>query len=652
MAGQLTSIALFIILTLGIGYSVLWLTRATREKNPLIALLEIAAVGIATWSFLGPVLDTLRIPLHITVYLAIALACPITAFAYAIKESKASEYLAQLGKGWSKTATACAIIAIIAGAFVFWMFHTGATSYPYLEDDDPWNHAQSTLYVALEHTARVDPAVRELNGGYAFYLDPYPPSYDIMMGVLRQANDSTSWTLKFFNALLCGLAVVFAYLAARAYLGGDQKGALVAIILAVLPSFMSHFIWSQTIAVTVFPIALFAAVKALDDKSWRIPAIIAVASMMVTQPVVSTVFGVTLFLLVALIAAHELMQPKAKKTVAGFKGILARFPKTVAGLIVGAGGLALSLIGYWIPQIIKWTWAGFLRLRGGELTSGWGGDYALQSYKIWTEVINPPMGGRIDQAIGWGLVLSVTLLLGILVILATGKRTLNLRKGWRHIHLLIWTALLTYAVLAPTFGMPGWGASRTWVYLAIPLAFLAAEGAFILTRTLTKSDALRISIVLLIAIGIISTSLPAKWAQQTNPGWPPGAQWMATQGQGGGVQYPELVGYLETQRAIPKNSRVYAMCGGDQRPIGFDFISYPWDPQAAAFRHAGLNHTPEETIAFLSGMGYDYVAIDISCVREHGENKTVEFTQALSATGRFQPVLQPQTGGFLLARLV
>ena len=639
----LAAVALFFTLSLGLGYSVLWLARASRDKHPLIALLEMLAVGVATFSFLGVVLNLLRIPLHITVYLALALACPLTALAYAIKDGRAREHLTKLRHGWMATATVCAVIALIAGAFVFGMFLKGAFAYPYLEDDDPWNHAQGTLYVAMERTASIDPDVRALNPGYATYMEPYPPTYDVMMGVLRQANDSTVWTLKFFNALLAGLAVIFAFLAARSYLGSDQKAALAAVTLAALPSFMSHFIWNQTLALVVFPVALYAAVKALDDKNWIAPAIVAVASMMVTQPVVSFVFGVTLILLVLFLFLYELAQPKAKK-----QKILARFPKTVNGLIVGAGGLLASLVLYWIPQLIKWTWVGILKLRGAEFTSGWGGDYALQAYDIWTQVVNAPMNGRIDQAVGFGIVLTAALALGTLAIIATAQRTLNPKRGWRHLHLLLWFLLLLYAVLAPTFGLPGWGASRTWAYLAIPLALLAAEGSFILARSASKSDAIRLTIVLVIAIGIVATSLPAKWSQQTNPNWPPGAQWTPVQAQTG-IDYPELRGYLEMQRLVLKNTRVYPFCQGDYRAIGFDMVSEPWDPEVAAFRAARLNHTGEEAVAFLIGKGYEYVTLDIACVREQGENATQAFVQSLSETGRLQAAYQHN--GFLLARL-
>ncbi len=650
MAGQAAAIGLFFLITLGIGYGTLWLSRAKRDANPLIALLEILAVGIATTSLVGVVLKLIHIPLHYTVYLALALACPLTAFGYAIKDKRIPESLAKLKQGWTLTATACVIIAILAGAFVFGMFHKGAFSYPYLEDDDPWQHAQATAYIATERTYDIDPAVRELNPGYAFYLEPYPPTFDVLMGILRQANDSTVWTLKFFNALLCGIAILFVFLAARAYLGSDTKAAFAAVTIAVLPSFMSHFIWSQTLALVIFPVALYASIKAFEDRSWLAPAIIAVASMLVTQPVVSLVFGVTLLLLVAFVFLHELTQPKGKKSKTSIKTLLARFPESVNGLAVGAGGLLLSFIVYWIPQILKWTWAGFLKLRGAELTTGWGGAYALQTYNLWTEVINAPMAGRIDQPVGWGLALTVILVLGVIAILASGARTLNPRKGWRHLHLLLWSALLTYAILAPSFGLPGWGASRTWAYLAIPLVMLAAEGASIIARSITRKDAMRAAILLVFLIAIIATSFPAKWSQQTNPGWPPGAHWTATQAANGAIEYPELRGYLQMQQLLPAGTAVYPFCLGDQHAIGFDMVSKPWDIDVARFRYGGLNHTPQETIDFLTSEGYQYVTFTIACVRDHGENTTTKFVQDLSATGRLQ--LTHQDNGFLLARIV
>ena len=59
----------------------------------------------------------------------------------------------------------------------------------------------------------------------------------------------------------------------------------------------------------------------------------------------------------------------------------------VAGTAAIGGGFALSFL-YWAAQIFKWGIDGFLHLRGAEFKTGWVGEYALQKYNFWNEVIN------------------------------------------------------------------------------------------------------------------------------------------------------------------------------------------------------------------------------------------------------------------------
>ena len=609
------------------GYSVLYLTRAKREQNFLLTFLEIAAVGLGTFSFIGVVLQLLHIPLHVSIYLLLAGIVPIWSLFQSIKK-KETDIVFDFGQ---ETIYAGILLFILIAFFIF--FHSGANAYPYLENDDPWNHAQAATYIAREHTYTVDPEVRELNGGYAFYLEPYPPSYDIIMGLMRQMNDSIVWTLKFFNVLLITLGLAFCYLCARAYLNSDLKALFATIILACLPSFMSHFIWSQTIALVVFPVALYATLKALDDATWRIPAIIMIASELVTQPVISFVFGLVVLGLVALVFMHELLQRKKSKRLAD------RFPQTINGFIVGAAGVALSFV-FWGAQLFKWGISGFIKLRGGELTSGWGGSYALQKYSIWNDAINAPMASRIDQATGWGFIVSLCVIAAIVAIILTSRRTLNIKRGWLHIHLLVWFLILLYAVFAPTFDLPGWASSRSWAYLAIPLAFLATEGVFILLNSITRHRIAQLCVLIVLVTGIALTSLPAKIEVQTAQ-WPPGANWLAPQA--------EVPGYLQMQQTLPRNTRVYPFCGGDHRAIGFDMQSDPWDADVSRFRAYGANATGESIIAFLQRHNYEYITMDATCVRDFGEAGTQALAERLTATGRLQPIISQ--GGFLLAQV-
>ena len=78
----------------------------------------------------------------------------------------------------------------------FYIYASGAFKYPYLEDDDSWAHTFGAKYVSMGNNV-FEKDIEKLR-----YINPYPPSYDIWMGILHQTNDSMYWTLKFFNAFI------------------------------------------------------------------------------------------------------------------------------------------------------------------------------------------------------------------------------------------------------------------------------------------------------------------------------------------------------------------------------------------------------------------------------------------------------------------
>jgi hypothetical protein len=620
MSGQILAVIIFSIITLSLGYSVLSLARTTKPKNFLLFLLEIIGVGIGTFAFLGIVFNLLHIPLQVYIYLCIALIVPVIDLVYAIKDKQKWKPSVP----WNEE-TICIILLFIIMIALFALYYKGANAYPYLENDDPWGHAEASLYVAQTHTYSIDQQVREINGLYAFYLEPYPPSYDVLMGLMRQLNDSIVWTLKFFNVLLITLGLAFFYLLAKVYLKSDLKAIFATFMIACLPSFMSHFIWSQTLAIILFPVALYAIIKSLDDKTWRIPAIILIASELVTQPVVSFIFGITVLLLVFFVFMHEWRLGKG-------------WTQTKTAFIVGASGVAVSFL-FWGTQIIKWGGiSGLMSIKGSEFRTGWVGDYALQKYGL-METIFAPHSSRIDQAIGWGPIITFCLVLGLIMVVLSAKRTLMPKKGWVHLHLIAWFIFMFIIVFSPSFGLPGWGSSRMWPELAIPLVLLATEGTFILVSSLTKKQITRLGILLILAIGIFVTSVPAKVAVQTAQ-WPPGAQWVAQE---------EVVGYYQMSQAIPKNSRVWPFCGGEQRAIGFDMQAEPWDLETARFRQRGPNVTAQEAFAFLKMHNYEYVTIDATCVQKWGVDVTTKFVDDLNSMQRLEPVISQS--GFLLARV-
>ncbi|MDD9954358.1 MAG: hypothetical protein OXR66_08560 [Candidatus Woesearchaeota archaeon] len=634
MAGQINAILVFILLVFGFGYSVLWLTKARQEKHIVLYLIEVAGLGLGLFSFIGVVFHLLHIPLHVSIYLIAAFACPLADVLLNFKKKlKKISWKLQFD-----TTTICAFLLLMLMCGFFLVFHKGAFIYPYLENDDPYNHALGSMYVSRMHTYSVDPAVAEISGGYAKYLEPYPPTYDVLMGVLRQMNDSMLWTLKFFNVLLITLGLAFYYLLFRRYLDSDRKALFGTFVLAALPSFMSHFIWSQTLALVLFPVALYSFQRALDDTTWRIPAILMIASVLVTQPVVSFLFGLVVLLLVFLLFLHEYTKNKGS--------FLKRIPKTKEAFIVGALGVATSFL-FWGVQLLKWGVSGISGQKSGELSTGWGGAYALQQYTL-TDIIFAPHNSRIDQAIGFGWVISLLLVLSIIVFFLARSKVFSLKKHWRYIHIFIWFLVLAYLVFAPTLGLPGWGSSRFWAYLAIPLALLVTEGTFILLNSISKDQRIKIGILVVLVLGICFTSVPAKIAvQQAN--WPPGAQWTfaVVNNQ---PTHVELGGYLNMMNTLPKNSRVFVFCTDDNRAVAFDMQSDPWNYDIVSFRKEIVNKTADEIVAFVEVHNFEYITLDATCTRTIGENETVELAQKLTDTQRFQPVQQAQ--GFLLARFV
>lgn len=636
---NIISILSFFFITWSFGYTTLRLLKATQENHPIVELLARFAIGTAVFSLLGVVLKILHIPLHITVYLGLAVAYPTYVLLRSIIKNEPVINDWKIKPFWREQITYILILLGIMMMFTFMMFHKGAFGYPYLENDDPWAHAQGSTYVARMMTYDVDPAVREIQGLYSFYLEPYPPTYDVMMGVLRQTNDSIVWTLKFFNVLLITMGIAFAFLFFRTYLQNDIKGILATFVLVAVPSYMSHFIWSQTIAVILVPVAFYAILRGIEDKTWRVPAMIAIGSQLVTQPVVSMIFGVSVLVLVACIALHEAVAKRgpAKK----------RFTQTISAFIIGAGGVAFSLL-FWGAQVFKWGIDGIFGTKGGEFSGGWASAYAMQQYRF-AEVFFPPSSSRIDQAIGWGPVITLLAAITIIIFLVLWTRSTGIKKDWRYVHMMIWFLALCYIVFAPSFGLPSWGTSRMWVSLAIPLAAVCATGAYILARSIAgKNGLLTLAIIAILAVGIGMTSLPAKIAVQTAQ-WPPGVQWTPIQAENGQIQYPDLQGLLAMSSLIPKNSRVFSFCGSDSRSIGFDMQADPWDLGHAKFRQTVINATSDEISAFLMEYKYEYMTLDLSCSRDFGENATNTLASRLTEMGRFQMIHQQP--GFVLARI-
>ena len=192
---SLITIVLFFVYCYGLGFTVSSFVK--NSENFLERNLMRLGFGLSLLPFLALVLNMIKIPADWRIILALSLVYPLY---YLLRNYKKFNFSFKLTK------TNLSIFIMLIIFFVnFYIYGSGAFNYPYLEDDDSWSHAMGVKYISIEKTAFVGADTP------FHYIDPYPPAYDLLLGILHQTNDSVYFTLKFFNALIISLSTIFFY---------------------------------------------------------------------------------------------------------------------------------------------------------------------------------------------------------------------------------------------------------------------------------------------------------------------------------------------------------------------------------------------------------------------------------------------------------
>ncbi|MEW6529027.1 MAG: hypothetical protein AB1391_04005 [Candidatus Micrarchaeota archaeon] len=486
------------------------------------------------------------------------------------------------------------IIGFFAALFTVALLFHGANQYPYLEDDDPWIHALGVNQIAHTFSARMPVETNAANFD-RWYLEPYPPAFDILLGMLRQLNNSTVFTLKFFNALLAGVAV-FAFYFWIKDLFSDSKwlAPIAAVFISTIPGFMSHFIWAQTLAMVLVFVAFMAFVKLKQDFSFILQTLVCVSAVLVTQPTVALTFGV-------ISCVFLIIQFAWKNT---------EFSKNI--FIALVGGLLLACIIFWVPAFLKFGEKQFL-FGLGFLSSFFHGGTSDDTsggvvYNLW-DFLFPPVPSKMDQAvgIGFGLVL-LTLIALYSIIKDVFVRKLKADALW-----IFFVAFLIIGFLGvqgnalPIKLFP----HRFWVFLAIPVAVF---GALVIEKIIVDANPRKALIIAIVGLIIFSTSLSPRIEVQTSQ-WPPGAAWSS---------FDEVFEYSALLLALPPDTKVFPICAYDSKIAGFDKLSEPWDSQYKEFKKSAFNRSSDEVYTFLKSRGYSYLIIDVSCVKIASPNATQE----------------------------
>lgn len=614
---DIITILLFFIYTWGIGFTATKLLKL-GQKNQLESHLMRIGIGLGIFPILGVLLNLLTIPLDWKIFLVLSLAFPV----YLASKKIAKKELEIPKIQFSLTKSNLIIIFVfLLFLATFFMYVSGAFSYPYLEDDDPWSHATSVKYIATEKTAYSP-------NFYFNYLDPYPPGYGIVMGILHQTSSSLMWTLKFFNALIISLGIIFFYFFAKEFIGDESKALFSTFILSAIPCFLSHFIWSHALIVILFFPAFYCLEKIRENKKWMFAAILVIASICVTQPTQAMKFG-------ALFAIFWIIKSITNKNL----------QKEV--LFSGLAGFFASFL-WWGDMLIKYGLSGIFGSKSA--TAAIGGTKSFLSFftmkgtatRLYTfnDFFVAKSQNMINNPIGVGIVISLLLLASLVYILIKYKKSLSKENSWILIS-LFWLIFTFLGIHGGTRIPVALFSFRFWMLFAIPVSLLAAEGAWFLMDFGKKMKIDKTLIVAIIIFGVLATSGYQKYAVNTAM-WPPGVGWSSSE---------EIEGYVWL-KTLPENTKIFGLCSetSSAHLIGFDKYDCFWCEDENMLRKDIMNKTQEQLHSWMKIKNYDYFIVDSTCVESFDINKTNDFLQESVSSGLFQ--LSYQTEGMVLMKII
>ncbi|MBS3096351.1 hypothetical protein J4480_02820 [Candidatus Woesearchaeota archaeon] len=607
------SIILFFLYSWGFGFGLGLIARESEdflERN----LMRIGT-GLGAMLAFGLLLNLIRIPLDWRVFLSISILLVLTK---TYRDFKKERIIFDVKK---ISISIFPLLVLALFSISFYMYEKGAFAYPYLEDDDSWSHAMGVKYVSIEKTVFA-------GAGNSFYMDPYPPNYDMLMGILHQTNNSVYWTLKFFNALIVSLSIVFFYFFAKTFTNSSKKALFATFALFAVPAYLSHFIWAIALTMPLFFASFYAVEKIKDDKRWFIAAAIVIAATLTSSPTHSAYFG--LFFLIYLIG----------RALAQKKFLVYEF-------LAGFSGLLLSFLLWWLPMILthslKGTINSFLGAQSIVNIAGTGDRIYNLSDFIFAKKVN-----MINNPIGIGIVLSILTVIGLIFIIIKYKDMLR-EDNYSKIIMMLWFIFAFYAVNAARFPIK-LSPFRAWILLAIPVSLLSGE-SIALIDSFAKSAVSNIAkpkiaikaasllVLGLIAYSIIMTSFVQKYTVNTAI-WPPGGFWTSNE---------EIQGYMWLKDNIPSGTRVFTF-SNNALILGLDKFICHWCSNVRDYQRTGFNESAGAINSWMGGNGYNYLVVDGQTARIHGSNETNNKISELLNSGLFSPM--HNTGGFILLKTV
>ncbi len=605
------TIFLFFIYSWGLGYSVS--AFVNNSSNLLERNLMRIGIGLGIIPVIGVILNILHIPIDWKIFLILSLIIPIFFLIKNIKKIKIP--LIKLTKS-----NLYFLFVLILFFLTLFMYEKGSFAYPYLEDDDSWQHTLSVKYVAFEKNVN-DPIPEQ---DILQYVDPYPPGYAILFGILHQTSTSLNWTLKFFNSLIISLGILFFYFFAKEFIGNKIKALFVTFVLASIPCYLSHFIWSHSYIATLFFPAMYCLERIKYDKKWCYIGALVISGILLIQPTTAIKLGIMFGIYFLIKCFYE---KKFLKWI--FLALLL--------------GLIISMI-WWIPNAKDFFGVAETGAASkGKSVFGPNTGTATRPYNF-NDFFIAKKQNMINNPLGVGVILSILLIITLIYLIFNYKNLKDKNNAWITIT-LIWLIFTFLGINSMTFKLPvGLYAFRFWMLFAIPVSILSSEGTWFLMDKLKKIGIGKIITILIIIIGILFTSAYQKYTVNTAQ-WPPGTLWSSID---------ELQGYLYLN-SLPINEKVFPVCSmGARKVLGFDKLVYFWKLEGAERKQYDerIELSVSDLNNWLKSHSYKYLIIDGNCIKEDslGLNKTNEKINELGTSGLF--AVEHQTKGMILFKAI
>lgn len=572
-----------------------------KKDDPILRI----AIGLAAIPIIGVIFKAIHIPQDWRIFLGLALIAPVYRLVQWWEAGRKMPVITFKRPSWQ------AVTLFIIFVFAILLYCWGPFQYHWLEDDDSWSHAAGIKYVAVE---------RNLNApdGLFQYLNPYPPGYDLIIGLMHQINPSLYWTLKFFNGLFVCLSFLFFNLFAQELTQSRSKAVLATFFLALIPCYLTHFIWAHSLVITFFFPAFYFLLKSFKEKQYILPAALCCSAVTLTQPTQAIKFVIMAGLL-----------------------LIAYLPTKIRWRNIGlvtliAGILALS---WWGPVIVQSLSEGTkVALRKDTQITGEVIDTTDVAKNIfspttgtgtraynWEDYVFIPCPNLINSPTGLGPIMFIISIIGLLVICLKLIQKISPPDQSYLITTLLWLMFTFLGMNSMTFHLPvGLFAFRFWLLFAIPIALICAEFTFSLTEYI-QNKWRKILVIILLLLCVLRINLPFKWWFNTNE-WPYGVHWASKD---------DLTGYVWMRENFPPNTRVFAFTD-NVLVIGHDMRADFWTPEYQERLGHAFTQDIDQLYQNLTALDYECLVVSPRDIWEFRRENVNQKLKLLVKDSRFR----------------